>query len=162
VLLTKSFSPQQYQDALSSWEWLGCQRKTPVLASLFGDVFFQDPSGYWFLDSIEGTLTLNWDSRDAVQTCLDSPEGQDRYLLGGLAVAAERRGLVLGPKEVYDVTPPPILGGKLEADRLIKLDFVVALNIAGQIHNQVRDLAPGTRITGFTVDSSSVVKLSAE
>jgi hypothetical protein len=34
------------------------------------------------------------------------------------------------------------------------MDFDVALTIAGQLHRQVRDLPPGTRISGFTVDGT--------
>jgi hypothetical protein len=32
------------------------------------------------------------------------------------------------------------------------IDFVVGLNIAGQIHEQVRDLPAGTPIAGVTID----------
>ena len=32
------------------------------------------------------------------------------------------------------------------------MDFVVSLNIAGQLLHQVKTLPPGTKITGFTVD----------
>jgi hypothetical protein len=45
------------------------------------------------------------------------------------------------------------LGGPLEVENITTMDFVVALNIAGQVHDQVRGLPPpGTRITGFTID----------
>jgi len=33
------------------------------------------------------------------------------------------------------------------------MDFVVALNIAGHIHDQVRGLPPSTKISGFTIDA---------
>ena len=33
------------------------------------------------------------------------------YLLGALAMAAERTGLVAGPDQVYDFTISPVLGG---------------------------------------------------
>ena len=78
-----------------------------MLASLFGDVFLQDQTGYWFLDSIEGSLSF---------------------------------------------VVPPVLGGKFDPDNVTVRDFVVALNISGQIHDQIRDLPPGTPIKGFTVD----------
>jgi hypothetical protein len=36
VMLTKSFTAEQYASALDSWGWLDLSGKTPVLASLFG------------------------------------------------------------------------------------------------------------------------------
>jgi hypothetical protein len=35
------------------------------------------------------------------------------------------------------------------------VDFLVALNLAGQIHRQIRELPPGTKITGFTVEGTA-------
>jgi hypothetical protein len=83
---------------------------------------------------------------------LHTAEGQDQYLLLGLALGAEARGLVPGPREVYGFTQPPVLGGPVEVENVEVTDVVVSLNITGEIHAQVRDLPPGTRISGFTVD----------
>jgi Domain of unknown function (DUF1851) len=63
------------------------------------------------------------------------------------------RGLVLKPEQVYDFVPPPVLGGGFDVDHIVATDFVVALNIAGQLHRQVKDLPPGTQISGLTIDS---------
>lgn len=125
--------------------------KTPVLASLFGDVFLRAADGYWFLDTIEGTLEREWASREEVQRALETDEGQDRYLLGGLATSAAARGLVLSEKQVYAFEVPPILGGPVSIDNVTVMDFVVSVNIAGQIHGQIKDVPPGTAISGITV-----------
>ena len=148
MLLTKTFPPGIYGEALESWAWLDVADKVPVLASLFGDVFLQDRDGYWFLDSLEGSLTKIARTRDELQAILDTERGQDQYLLGGLALAADRRGIHLQPNEVYDFAVAPVLGGKAEVENVVAMDFVVSLHIAGQLHHQVRDLPPGTRITG--------------
>jgi hypothetical protein len=66
-------------------------------------------------------------------------------LLGGLAFAAAERGIVLRPNQVYDFATP--LGGALDVEQISAMDFVVALNLAGQIHDQIRNLPPGTPIT---------------
>jgi hypothetical protein len=152
VLLTKTFPADVYASGLESWSWLDLNGKVPVLASLFGDVFLQSSAGYWYLDTIEGKLTQVWRTRDEVQATLERPDGQDQYLLGGLAVAAEQRGLILSPSEVYTFVPPPVLGGGFDADHIQTIDFVVGLNLAGQLHEQIRDLPPGTKISGFTYD----------
>jgi hypothetical protein len=125
-----------------------------VLASLFGHVFLAADDGYWFLESIEGTLTRRWATSQAVNAELDTEAGQDELLLGGLAVSANARGLVLDEHEVYDFAVPPILGAGFGADNITKRDFVVALNIAGQLHGQLRSMPPGTKISGFTFDDS--------
>jgi hypothetical protein len=147
VELTKTFTGDHYARALESWAWIGLDGKAPAFTSLFGDVFLQSPDGWWYLDTIEGSLTRLWESREALADDLNSGEGQDRYLLGGLAMAAARRGLTLGPQDVYDLVPPPVLGGRLAVENIAVYDFVVAVNLAGQLHHQVRNLPPGTPIT---------------
>jgi hypothetical protein len=152
VLLTKIFSDEQFERALESWNWIGLDGKQPALASLFGDIFFAAPDGWWYLSLLDGSLTRRWADRDAVQNELDTDDGQDEFLLGGMAMAAEARGLRLQPNEVYAFTIPPILGGQVTTENVQTMDFDVALTITGQLHRQVRDLPPGTRISGFSLD----------
>ena len=152
MLLTKVFSEEQFERALDSWKWIGLDEKKPVLASLFGDVFFASRDGWWFLDLIEASLTHRWADRDALQQELDTKDGQDRYLLGGLAMSADARGLTLEPNEVYSFAIPPILGGQTTIENVQTMDFDVALTVTGQIHHQVRDLPPGTPISGFRLE----------
>jgi hypothetical protein len=102
VDLTKTFRDEQYADALESWRWAGVDGKTPVFTSLFGDVFLLGDGGWWYLDTIEGTITRQWETREAMFEVLNTEAGEDRYLLGALAQAAERAGLELGDDEVYD------------------------------------------------------------
>jgi len=152
MVLTKPFSAQVFARALESWTFLDIAGKVPVLASLFGDIFLQDRTGYWFLDSIEGSLSKVAATRGELESILGTTDGQDKYLLAGLAIGAERRGLALKEAEVYDFAIPPVLGGSFTEDNVVARDFVVALTISGQIHDQVRNLPPGTPIKGFTVD----------
>jgi hypothetical protein len=154
VPLTKVFRAEQYEAALESWGWIGLEGKRPVLCSLFGDVFLEAPDGFWFLDTIEGTVTHRWANRETLQRELDTDDGQDQYLLGGLAMAAERQGLALGVDEVYDFVQPPILGGQFAVENITTMSFVVSVNIAGQLLGQVRQLPPGSKITGLTIDGS--------
>lgn len=114
--------------------------------SLFGDVFFEASDGYWFLDTVEGKLTRPWPRREDIEAALATREGQEEFLLASLAGAAAGSGLRLNGDEVYDFKTPPILGGTQEPDNLAVLEFKVAVNICGQIHNQVRELPPGASI----------------
>lgn len=141
VRLTKHFPPNRYTRGLASWTWLDLSGKTPRFASLFGDVFFEADDGWWFLDTVEGTLTHPWDGRIPMDFTLATRDGRDRYLLAPLARAAVARGVEAADDEVYVFVPPPIVRGSLDADAIQALDFVAALNIAGQIHRQIRDVA---------------------
>lgn len=132
------FAPERFARGLQSWSWLPIEDKTPILASLFGDVFLTADDGVWFLDTVEGHLTRRWDDRPAMEAALASAEGQDQFLLSTLAGAVADRGIVLGREEVYDFVPPPILSGRLDAADVMAMDFVVALGIAGQVHHQIR------------------------
>ena len=153
TVLTKVFDGVTYERALDSWQWIeGISGKRPVLASLFGAVFLQDQRGYWWLDPISAEFVHLAGDRASLQTLLESDQGQDEYLLGGLAMAKGRGGLGLAPNEIYSFTIPPALGGSFELDNIDATDFVVAVNLAGQMHEQIRDLPPGTRISGVTLD----------
>lgn len=90
-------------------------------------------------------------SFDELRNILNTEEGQDHYLLAGLVLSATDRGLLLDSNQCYDFTISPILGGKLDIDNVEIQDFVVAVNIAGQIHHQCKDLPPGTPISEITI-----------
>src|SRR5690606_33747634 len=66
VHLIREFAPDAYDFALSSWSWIGTGDKTPRFASCFGDMFLESLDGWWFLDTVEGTLERRWNSMDAM------------------------------------------------------------------------------------------------
>jgi hypothetical protein len=153
VQLTRSFTAHQFARALESWSWTGITELRPAFTSSFGYVFLQNADGLWFLDLIEGKLTRRWAGRDALKADLNSPEGQDRYLLAGLAFAAERVGIVASNTQVLSFKVPPVLGGATAVENVEAADFVVSVNLAGQIHQQIQSLPPGTPISGFTLST---------
>ena len=148
--LTKNFEDAQYSEALESWSGVDLSGKSPAFTSLFGDVFLSSEDGYWFLDVVTGKLARPWATREAMDADLALPEAQERYLLASVAATAAERGMRLEAAEVYDFVHSPSLGGAVRVDNLRPTDFVVAVNIAGQIHAQIRELPPGTLVSGFT------------
>jgi hypothetical protein len=52
--------------------------------------------------------------------------------------------------EVFDFTQR-LLGGKFGVENLQPKDFVVSLNISGQIPNWVRNLVPGTEASTIKI-----------
>jgi hypothetical protein len=153
--LTRSFSPDQFNRALESWQWLGVEDKSPIFTSPFGDVFFRTHDGIWLLDTLEATLTRPWASAGELRAALGTTDGQDQFLLAGLAASAERRGIIPTAAQVYGFKIAPVLGGKIGIDNVEAIDFVVSLNILGQLHEQVRNLPPGTRISGVSIQTDS-------
>jgi hypothetical protein len=82
------------------------------------------------------------------------------YSLGTLAAEAERAGLLPGQDQVYDFKVTPALGGPIEVGNIGIIDFVVGVNIAGQLHDQLRGLPPGTPITGVTIGGNGRIHIS--
>lgn len=151
--LIRHFDAETFARSLEDWDWLAKrerrQKLQPIAASLFGDVFLQGKTGVWFLDMLEGSLTMNWPDARTLQAELNTGEGQDRYLFSGIATAADAKGIVPGPTQVLSFRVLPVLGGLISADNVGTADFVVASSLAGQIHRQVKDLPPGARVAGI-------------
>ena len=114
-------------------------------------LFFQADNGFWFLDVLAGELRHQWSNQDELNAELKSRSGQDEYLMITLAGQAESSGLQPGECEVYSFRVPPVLGGSTDVSNIEVSDFVVALDIAGQIHKQVLMLPPGTPIRGISL-----------
>ncbi len=149
--LTKTFSHEQFVRALESWSWAGVGGLGPRFTSLFGDVFLESRDGtWWHLDTFEGTLQQPWQNVDELRAALATEEGQDEWLIGGLALGAyHRRGLRLDDNQVYAWAPPPIVTGSFEVDEIQVFDFVVVVNLAGQLHDQLRDKPEGFQVNEF-------------
>jgi hypothetical protein len=148
----RRFSEKQYSDGLESWSFVKLKRKVPLFTSPFGDVFFKARDGIWFLDTVGGSLKLICKTEADLLSLLSTATGQGEYLMLELALAAEQAGVVVQSNEVFDFSVPPAVGAPLDVDNVSASDFVVKLNIAGQIHRQLRKLPPGTKIAGFSID----------
>jgi len=139
---------------LRSWGWIGIDGLTPMYATVFGDLFLMAADGgVWFLDTVGGTLEQAAPDLATLQRAITEPA--QRYLMVDLATACERRGILAAPGRVLSFRQPPVLGGAIDdPDNVEESDFVVCLNIMGQIHNQVRDLPPGTTIGKVVIEGS--------
>jgi hypothetical protein len=122
----------------------------PVLANGFGDVFLRDQDGsFSFLDTLGGSLVPAWPDAATLQAAINTREVQDEYLLAHLVRATE---LEPGPEQVLSFRIPPVLGGELSVANIELADFVVSVSVAGQIHEQVRALPPGTPVTDIRIE----------
>ena len=75
-------------------------------------------------------------------------------MLAGMALGIKSRDWAQAPARSW-LQAPPIPGAALNADDVETLDFVVGLSIAGQLHEQISDLPPRTRISGLTFAGDS-------
>lgn len=137
---------EQLHRALESWQWLPIENKTPFAVTALGDVFLEADDGIWFLDRIEGALTFAAQDHQSLQDTLDAESGQDHYLWYDLLESARESGLQLKPNECFDFIDAPVLGGQAEVGNLKARDFELVLRIAGQVHEQIRDLPVGTEL----------------
>jgi hypothetical protein len=58
-----------------------------------------------------------------LNAALSSADGQDMYLMAGLATATEQAGVLPGPDQVYDFTIPAVVGGPAEVGNIGVVDF---------------------------------------
>ncbi|MFD2794336.1 T6SS immunity protein Tdi1 domain-containing protein [Promicromonospora vindobonensis] len=135
--LLRTFPKVSFEFGLASWQWLGLSEQNPRFATCFGDIFLESLDGWWFLDTVEGTLELRWTSAVTMYTELESAEGRATYLMDDLVRDARSRGIHLGEDEVYTFNPHPALGGELGVDGLSAMRFELAVNWVGQMHDQV-------------------------
>lgn len=155
--LVRRFSQEAYQSALEDWAWLDpVSRLTPSFTNAFGDVFLESDDGpVWFLDTRNGTVESLWPDVAALPTELVDSYAHDRFFMAVLAQSAQEAGLIAGPTEIFSFKTPPVLGGALALDNLEIADFEVTLSIAGQIHKQLRNVPPGTPITGVSLGGAA-------
>lgn len=140
--LIREFAPDAYEFALASWSWIGTGDKTPRFASCFGDMFLESLDGWWFLDTVEGTLERRWSSRDAMLADLDGNDGRAEYLLEETLNTAFGQGLRLEDDEVFAFLPPPAVTGTMTVGSLAPLRFAIAANLAGRIHGELNGVRP--------------------
>lgn len=141
------FDDEQFAAALADWGWIGLEGKQPVFASLFGDIFLGSEDGVWLLDVVAGSLTRGWASVEECEAALDDPEQRAQLLRTELITELTAGGLVPAPDQIYDFAHPPVLGGELTAANVQVMDFVTAVGMTGQIHDQVRFIPDGAQVS---------------
>jgi hypothetical protein len=132
---------------LSVWSALlpaGCKL---LGASLFGDLFVARESGEVdMLDLVSGELKqvavcveeFDWDRAQ--------PQRREDLLMQSLADAALSAGLKPGAGECLAFRTPPMLGGQLRPDNLVRWNFVAYHSGLAKLLPQIKDLPLGTEV----------------
>ncbi|MFD6446619.1 hypothetical protein ACFWEJ_16060 [Promicromonospora sp. NPDC060204] len=105
-------------------------------------MFLESQDGWWFLDTVEGTLERRWNSMDDMFADLEGEDGRAEYLLEETLNAALDQGMRLGDDEVFAFLPPPAVTGTMSVNSLAPLRFAIAANLAGRIHGELNGVQP--------------------
>ncbi len=146
--ITVSLDGLTNEDLFCDWRWLIDQSFQPVVLTAMGDLFLVDAnhSVHW-LDVASGNLSPVSESIDEFQELIGVEENATRWFMTEVVLTLKANEIALRPQQVYSLNVPAVLGGNYEFGNITPTDVRVHLSIHGQIHRQVKDLPPGTRIS---------------
>ena len=146
-------SSTEFEQATESGRWLLPTGEVPLLVTALGDAFVRSPDGkVYFLDTESGEFTVVATSTAEWERLLDRPEVVEQWFRPGFVDQLKQRYSPLSPPYVFSPTIPLVLSGKLTIENYTPSRWDAHLHVLGQIHRQVKDLAPGTPITEIKVD----------
>jgi hypothetical protein len=132
---------------LEDWHWILKELSKVVLITAMGDLFIQGESGrVYFIDVCGGQLQKVSDNGPQFEDLLhDVDFVTDRFYPNLISQyrAAKR---VLTEGACYSHKVALVLGGLDDIENIEVTDVQVHVSIMGQIHSQVKDLPPSTKI----------------
>lgn len=135
-------------EALESWRWLVPQPVKLHLLTACGDLFLIADSGaVLFLDTASGTCSEVATSVNDWNDKLRQPELLTEWFLPGLVSDLHGAGSYLAPGKCYSASPSIVLGGRYSAETWSPTPWRVHFAALGLLHEQLKDLEPGTPIT---------------
>jgi hypothetical protein len=146
------FDEDASAELLETWTWLTGNDKTPVIITSIGDMFLVDGENkiYW-LNAGEGILELVAETDSEFQAKLNDIEQAREWFMTGLVAEIKQSGKELAAGKLYSYVKLPVLGGSYTADNFILTDISVHFVLAGQVHEQIRDLPDGTVINSVKI-----------
>lgn len=151
--LTVNFSHLDRDTLLKDWQWLIGLSKLPILLTAAGDAFVQDADDgtVYFLDVGRGEIHAVAGSDEELRSLLASKDFVVNYLAVQMVGAMMQAGRRLEPGQIYRFKVPPVLGGQYDLNNVEATEIAVHFSLAGQLHEKVRNLPPGTPIDRFTI-----------
>jgi hypothetical protein len=141
------------EDLLSDWRWLVGDSVHLLLVSAIGDMFLANTDGHvLWLDTGTGQLQQIASSLEEFQQLRQQRDSVDQWFIPQLVGDLISSGVRLAPGQCYSYKNPPILGGEIELGNFEPMDLAIHFRVLGQIHKQVKDLPPGTRITNIKIE----------
>ncbi len=151
--LSINFSSIDGDKLLTDWIWLIGKDKQPIMVTSIGDMFLQDLNGkiYW-LNVGEGLLDIVSENIDDFKSKLKDESQVDEWFMIGLVQEIKESGLELAEGKLYGFKKLPVIGGEYRPDNFELTDLEVHFSLAGQIHQQIRDLPDGTKVNFKVID----------
>jgi hypothetical protein len=132
---------------LSDWQCLVQGRFTPVVMTAFGDLFLRDEAGrVHFLDLTFGKFDPVAASQEEFDRLCEDREQRRSWFIGHLVMELRKLHGELAVGQCFGCKIPMWLGGKMEASNFERTDIQVHYSVLGQLYEQTRNLAPGTKI----------------
>lgn len=139
---------------LEDWQWLLQGKYSLWFVTKFGDVFLKAKAGsVAWLDVTSGSVSVVAASEQEFLELARGPDNLDRWFMRNVVDHQAAIGMSPARNQCISFVQPVVLGGKLESTNLELTDAAVHLSIAGQIHRQVKDLPPGTKISGVSFET---------
>jgi hypothetical protein len=141
-------------DVLDDWRWLIGSKLQLWHVTKAGDAILRDPDdgSIRFLDVIGGKVHQIADNGPAFEAAVAEPENAERWLMPDVVDGQAALGMRPGTDECLSFKHPPVLGGQFDPDNFETCSVLVHFSIAGQIHRQVKDLPPGTKIGEIRIE----------
>lgn len=153
--LTVNFEKHGADDLLRDWRWLLGDSMQLLIVSALGDMFLEDAEGHvHWLDTGSGQLEQVSGSAEEFKRLMQQRENADQWFVPQLVGDLMASGMRLAPGQCYSYKKPPVLGGEIEPENFEPTDLSVHFSILGQIHRQVKDLPPGTKISDIKIQGA--------
>ena len=148
--LTVNFQKHGAEVLLRDWRWLLGDSMQLIMVSSLGDMFLANATGQisW-LDTGTGKLQQIAASADEFNQLRQQRQNAEQWFIPNLVGDLMTSGVRLAPGQCYSYIKPPILGGEIQPANFKPCDLSVHFSILGQIHKQVKNLPPGTKIKGI-------------
>jgi hypothetical protein len=145
--LSVNFDEPSSDRLIHDWTWLTGHDKTPIMVSSIGDLFLKDVNGrvHW-LNVGEGKLSEVASGIEEFKEKLKDQEFVSDWFLVDLIDALKTEGHLLKPGQVYSYKKVVVLGGDYSTDNFEPTNIEVHFSFWRQVHQQVKDLPPGTNI----------------
>ena len=133
---------------LDDWRWLVGDQLQLWHVTKAGDALLRHSAdgSIHFLDVKSGAVERIADHEAAFEAAVGSASNADRWLMSKVVDGQAALGMQPGADQCLSFQHPPALGGAISPDNLELCGILVHFSIAGQIHRQIKDLPPGTRI----------------
>ena len=140
-------------ELLEDWDWLLKGPHALLAMNNFGDMFLRDGKGkIHMLELSTGSLKEIANSQSEFQGLVAIKENQKAWFLLDLLTELERSGMALAPGQCFSLKKPLALGGACEKSNIEVAPISVYVSMMGQIHRQLKDLPPETRVAGCKID----------